>query len=288
MSRDFLKTLPQFIAPKHTLTSMAGKLAEIKVPAVKNRLIKRFIAKYNVNMSEAYEENPDNYDCFNDFFIRHLKPDCRPLADADVVSPVDGVISELGRIEKGQLLQAKGRYYAVDEFLACDPTLHEPFVNGRFATLYLSPKDYHRIHMPIRATLQSMIYVPGKLFSVQPATARTVPRLFARNERLVVFFETQVGLMAMVLVGAVIVGAIGTAWEGDLKRLHQVQAFNYADQPLSLEQGDEMGYFKLGSTVVLMFADGEKVNWLPSLKAGDSIRYGEALATISPESVKRR
>lgn len=207
------------------------------------------------------------------------------MADADIVSPVDGVISELGRIERGQLLQAKGRYYAVDEFLACDSSRYEPFVNGRFATLYLSPKDYHRIHMPIKATLQSMIYVPGKLFSVQPATARTVPRLFARNERLVVFFETQVGLMAMVLVGAVIVGAIGTAWEGDLKRLHQVQAFNYADQPLSLEQGDEMGYFKLGSTVVLMFADGENVNWLPSLKAGDNIRYGEALATISPEPV---
>lgn len=281
MSRDFLKTLPQFIAPKHALTSMAGKLAEVRVPAVKNRLIKRFIAKYNVNMSEAYEENPERYACFNDFFIRHLKPDCRPLADADIVSPVDGVISELGRIERGQLLQAKGRYYAVDEFLACDSSRYEPFVNGRFATLYLSPKDYHRIHMPIKATLQSMIYVPGKLFSVQPATARTVPRLFARNERLVVFFETQVGLMAMVLVGAVIVGAIGTAWEGDLKRLHQVQAFNYADQPLSLEQGDEMGYFKLGSTVVLMFADGENVNWLPSLKAGDNIRYGEALATIS-------
>ncbi|QRN04964.1 phosphatidylserine decarboxylase [Legionella sp. MW5194] len=282
MSRDFLKTLPQFIAPKHTLTSMAGKLAEVKVPAVKNRLIKRFIAKYSVNMSEAYEENPENYACFNDFFIRHLKPDCRPLADADIVSPVDGVISELGRIDRGQLLQAKGRYYSVDDFLACEPSRYEPFVNGRFATLYLSPKDYHRIHMPIKATLQHMIYVPGKLFSVQPATARTVPRLFARNERLVVFFETQVGLMAMVLVGAVIVGAIGTAWEGDLKRLHQVQEFSYAESPLSLEQGQEMGYFKLGSTVVLMFANGAKVDWLPSLKAGDGIRYGEALATISP------
>lgn len=281
MSRDFLKTFPQFIAPKQTLTAMAGTLAEVKIPAVKNRLIKRFIARYGVNMSEAQEENPERYACFNDFFIRHLKPECRPLADAAIVSPVDGVISELGRIEKGQLLQAKGRYYAVDEFLACEPALFEPFIEGRFATLYLSPKDYHRIHMPINATLKKMIYIPGRLFSVQPATARTVSRLFARNERLAVFFDTDAGLMAMVLVGAVIVGAIGTAWEGDLQRLSGRKEFDYTARPLTLEQGEEMGYFKLGSTVVLMFADGKKVNWLPSLKAGDPLRYGEALAALS-------
>ena len=278
MLRDYWKTLPQYVVPKQSLTSFAGLMANVKIPAIKNHLITRFITKYNVNMADALDENPLNYASFNDFFIRHLKPERRPLAKADIVSPVDGTVSELGKIEQGQILQAKGRYYTVEELLASPKDLSNNFINGHFATLYLSPKDYHRIHMPIDATLRQMIYVPGKLFSVQPATARVVPQLFARNERLVVLFDTSVGLMAMVLVGATIVGAIGTSWHGDINRSKNKQQFDY--QSIPFLQGAEMGYFKLGSTVVLLFADGEKLKWLDDIKAGDSIQYGQALGTF--------
>lgn len=283
MFNDYLKTLPQFMVPKPALTRFAGFMANVQTPVIKNMLIRRFIQKYGVDMSEAREENPEHYSCFNEFFIRHLKPECRPLAQADIVSPVDGSISEIGRIEQGQILQAKRRYYTVAELLACDAGLSSQFSSGCFATLYLSPKDYHRIHMPIDAKLKEMIYVPGKLFSVQPTTARIVPHLFARNERLVTFFETQVGLMAMVLVGATIVGAIGTRWQGDIKRSPQKQYLNFAELSQSeanVRQGEEMGYFKLGSTVVLLFADGQRVHWLNDLVPGTSIRYGQAFGQV--------
>lgn len=284
MFRDYLKTLPQYLAPKGLLTRFAGFMANIQIPAIKNHLISRFVVKYKVNMSEAREENPLKYACFNDFFIRHLKAETRPMSSADIVSPVDGCVSELGPIEAGQIVQAKGRYYTVNELLACDPERANLFQNGQFATLYLSPKDYHRIHMPIKGTLKDTIYVPGRLFSVQPTTARTVPQLFARNERLVTFFETEAGLMAMVLVGATIVGSIGTAWQGDLKRSTVLQHTAYSDSntdAVTLEKGAEMGYFKLGSTVILLFANGQQVNWQQSLKAGDAIKFGESLAAIS-------
>ncbi|HBI21520.1 MAG TPA: phosphatidylserine decarboxylase [Legionella sp.] len=283
MPSDHIKTVPQYIAPKRALTAFAGFMANLKVPAIKNYLIHDFIQKYQVNMQEAKEEQVEHYACFNDFFVRHLKAECRPVADAGVVSPVDGVISEIGRITSGRLLQAKGRDYTVSELLACESALSTPFDNGSFATLYLSPKDYHRVHMPMDATLREMIYVPGKLFSVQPTTARVIPRLFARNERLVVFFDTSVGLMAMVLVGATIVGAIGTAWHGDIRRGRQRVRFDYAGNPAvntQLQKAAEMGYFKLGSTVVLLFADGERMQWRPDLQAGCGIRFGEALGSV--------
>ena len=283
MLSDYLKTLPQYLLPKKTLTYLAGVLAKVEAPAIKNTLIRQFIQTYGVNMSEAREENPENYRCFNEFFIRHLKPECRPLAKADILSPVDGTISEMGTIEKGLILQAKNRYYTVAELLACDAGLSGQFEAGCFATLYLSPKDYHRIHMPIEAELKEMIYVPGKLFSVQPTTARVVPHLFARNERLVTFFETKAGLMAMVLVGATIVGAIGTRWQGDIKRSSQKRYLDFAElnpAETRVKQGEEMGYFKLGSTVVLLFAKGEQLHWQKGLAAGSSIRYGQALAQI--------
>ncbi|WP_131781979.1 archaetidylserine decarboxylase [Legionella gresilensis] len=281
MLADYLKTLPQYFTPKHALTNFAGLLAGVKIPVVKNHLIRQFVQKYNIVMSDACEENPLNYACFNDFFIRQLKPEKRPLAAADIVSPVDGIISELGKINKGQILQAKGRYYTVQEFLACDRNLSDQFIEGRFATLYLSPKDYHRVHMPLKATLLSMVYIPGKLFSVQPTTARVVRKLFARNERLVTFYETEVGLMAMVLVGATIVGAIGTSWHGELARAKKQQHFDYRSHPKILNKGDEMGYFKLGSTVVLLFANGQQVDWLDTIKAGSIIQYGQALGKIN-------
>lgn len=283
MSFDLLKTLPQYVMPKHGLTAFAGCVAGVKNPRVKNYIIQRFIDKYQVNMSEALIEDPKAYACFNDFFIRHLKPECRPLAQADIISPVDGCVSEIGMINEGQLIQAKGRYYSVEELLACDKAMANQFVQGQFATLYLSPKDYHRVHMPIEAELRSMTYIPGALFSVQPTTARVVPELFARNERLAVFFETKLGPMVMVLVGATIVGAIGTSWHGDLKRGRKKISFDYTQESMHklMAQGDEMGFFKLGSTVVLLFANGKQMQWNGNLKAGSAIRFGEAIGGIN-------
>lgn len=280
MPRDYLKTAPQYIIPARALNAYAKFMANVKIPVIKNRLIRNFIKDYNVNMSEALEESIDSYACFNDFFIRHLKPACRPVATEGIVSPVDGVISEIGAITSGKLLQAKGRHYTVSELLACDEQLSSQFNHGHFATLYLSPKDYHRVHMPIDATLKEMIYVPGRLFSVQPSTARVVPNLFARNERLVVFFDTPVGLMAMVLVGAMVVGAIGTSWHGDIRRGNKRVHFSYEDASIALNKATEMGYFKLGSTVVLLFADNQHMQWNSDLHAGDTIRMGESLAKM--------
>jgi len=275
MSIDLVKTIPQYIIPKQLLTTLAGCFANVKNPQLKNPLIKGFIKQYQVNMNEALIEDPCAYATFNDFFIRHLKPSCRPLAQTEVISPVDGCVSEIGAIAEGQLVQAKGRQYSVQELLSCNNEMAAQYVNGRFATLYLSPKDYHRIHMPIEAELQSMTYIPGALFSVQPTTARVVPKLFARNERLAVFFNTPLGPMAMVLVGATIVGAIGTSWAGDIKRCKNRQEIECPQR--TLKQGEEMGYFKLGSTVVLLFADGDKVQWNSQLHAGSAIRFGETL-----------
>ncbi|HAT8317301.1 TPA: phosphatidylserine decarboxylase [Legionella pneumophila] len=283
MFRDVLKTLPQYLIPKHGITALAGYFADVKSPRLKNFLIRNFIRKFDVDMSEALIEDPKSYDCFNDFFIRHLKPECRPLSQSDVICPVDGCISEIGKIERGQLLQAKGKYYSVQELLACDGQLAEQFVQGQFATLYLSPKDYHRVHMPIDAELVSMTYIPGALFSVQPATTRVVPKLFARNERLAIFFKTKIGPMVMVMVGATIVGAIGTSWHGDVKRAKKLERFDYSEQfpDKIISQGSEMGYFKLGSTVVLLFANGEKIQWNKELLAGSKIQLGKPMAIIT-------
>lgn len=282
MPSDLLKTVPQYIIPKHGLTALAGCLAKVKDPKVKNYIIQRFINKFHVNMSEALIEDPRAYASFNDFFIRHLKPECRPLAQTDIVSPVDGCVSEIGAIHEGQLIQAKGRYYTVAELLACTNEIANQFANGRFATLYLAPKDYHRVHLPMDAKLISMTYVPGALFSVQPATTRVIPKLFARNERLVISFSTKAGPMMIVMVGATIVGAIGTSWHGDIKRSKQNIHFDYSHSSInkSMTQGDELGYFKLGSTVILLFANGDKVHWNQELKSGSALRFGEAMGEV--------
>ena len=284
MLSDYYKVFLHYLLPKKALTLLAGFLATIKTPAIKNHLIHYFIRKYKVNLSEAREEIPEKYADFNAFFIRQLKPECRPIADVGLVSPVDGYVSELGRIDAGTLLQAKGRYYSIHDLLSCDEMLSHQFNEGLFATLYLSPQDYHRVHMPMEATLKEMIYVPGKLFSVQPTTTRMIPKLFACNERLVVFFDTHVGLMAMVLVGATIVGAIGTSWHGDIKRSRTLRHFIYPERDgmsTRLHQAEEMGYFKLGSTVILLFADKQRVQWEQNLQAGDKIRLGQAFGTIT-------
>jgi phosphatidylserine decarboxylase len=283
MYNDYFKAILQYIAPKYGLSLYAGFCANLKIKIIKNRLIKKFIRKYGVNMQEAQKERAEDYACYNDFFIRHLKPECRPIATADITSPVDGFVSERGRINDGLLIQAKGKHYTVKHLLAADESISSQFNSGYFATLYLSPKDYHRIHMPTDGTLKEMTYVPGKLFSVQPATVRVVSCLFAKNERLVVLFETSAGLMAMVLVGAVIVGSIGTAWHGDLKRSRKPKKFSYSSTDsidTILKKAAEMGYFKLGSTVILLFTNKKELEWQPNIKPGNSIRFGEALANF--------
>ncbi|KTD19815.1 archaetidylserine decarboxylase [Legionella londiniensis] len=289
MFSDYLKTFPQYVIPKTTLTTFAGFLANSKNPSVKNRLIRHFIRRFGVDMSEALEENPENYASFNDFFIRRLKPECRPFSSADIISPVDGFISEIGQASQGKLLQAKGWYYSIHELLASQQDISAQFAEGLFATLYLSPKDYHRVHMPISAKLIEMIYVPGKLFSVQPATTRVIPRLFARNERLVVFFATDAGLMAMVLVGATIVGGIGTSWHGDIVRGRKKVTFDYPqdEKAINLSKGEELGYFKLGSTVIVLFANSNAVRWQEDLKAGEKIRLGQALGSLQLDMDKQ-
>lgn len=285
MYSDYLKKIAQYLLPKQLLTVFAGFLAEVQIPYIKNFLIRTFIEHFSVNMYEAVEEQPEQYPTFNAFFIRHIKLNCRPIARTDVICPVDGYVSEIGHIAQGQMLQAKGRYYAVDELLAAPADQCALFSQGSFATLYLSPKDYHRIHMPIDAELRSMIHVPGSLFSVQPATTRVIPRLFARNERLVVFFDTSVGAMAMVLVGATIVGAIGTSWHGDLLRRMKRKSFVYdedhAIQNKKLKKAEEMGYFKLGSTVIVLFEERARVQWHAALTSGTKIKMGQALADFN-------
>lgn len=280
MVSDRLKNCFHYLLPKKALTIFAGVLANCKIKIIKNYLIRHFINDYQVNMDEALQSQVEEYACFNDFFIRRLKPESRAISNALIISPVDGFISELGDIRAGTVLQAKGLYYSVRELLTKQSPLGTQFDSGCFATLYLSPKDYHRVHMPIEGKLKEMVYVPGTLFSVQPRTARTIPRLFARNERLVVFFDTSVGLMAMVLVGATIVGAIGTSWYGDVKRTPHMKRFDYSandDVNTVLQKACEMGYFKLGSTVILLFANGAKVQWKHHLRPGDAIQFGNAL-----------
>lgn len=272
--------LLQYILPKQLLTFIMGLFANCKLPWLKSFLIQHFIQRYSVDMQLAAQEDPTAYACFNDFFIRHLKADLRPITTSGIASPVDGVLSQFGALDKGMFIQAKGHQYLIDELLACEKSQAEAFYSGRFATFYLSPKDYHRIHMPVDGTLQKMIYVPGQLFSVQPATAQGIPKLFARNERLVIFFDTPLGAMVMILVGAVIVGAMHTVWHGDIQRCKHRKVYDYLTTdtpPVMLSRGEEMGHFKLGSTVILAFAEGQRITWLPTLTTGSEVVFGQKI-----------
>ncbi|MBW8723019.1 MAG: phosphatidylserine decarboxylase, partial [Polaromonas sp.] len=252
---DRFAVLPQYLFPKQALTNFAGFVASRERGWVTTEIIRRFVAKYQVNMDEALDSNIASYLTFNDFFTRALKPGARPLANADLISPVDGAISQFGLIEKDQIFQAKGHSYSTTALVGGDAALAAHYEDGHFATLYLSPKDYHRIHMPAAGRLARMIYVPGDLFSVNPVTARGVPGLFARNERVVCVFESARGPFVLVLVGATIVGSMATVWHGVVNppRGKVVREWNYPDEPTSairLQQGEEMGRFLLGSTVV--------------------------------------
>lgn len=276
---DRLAVLPQYLLPKQALTTLAGRLASARAGSLTTATIRRFVARYRVNMEEAANPDIASYATFNDFFTRALRPGLRPLADAAAVCPVDGAVSQLGPIERDQIFQAKGHHYSTTALLGGDASLAAQFQDGSFATIYLSPRDYHRIHMPCDGRLLRMEHVPGALFSVNPTTARGVPGLFARNERVVCLFETPLGPMALVLVGATIVGSMATVWHGQVNppRTGQPRRWDYADQQILLRQGEEMGRFLLGSTVVLLFPRGA-LRFEPGWAAARPVRLGEAMA----------
>jgi phosphatidylserine decarboxylase len=250
------------------------------------RAIRWFIKRYGVNMQEAVHTDPASYACFNDFFTRALRPELRPLGSATWLSPVDGAVSQLGRIEKGSILQAKGHYYSPAALLACSEDEAQTFHQGHFACLYLSPKDYHRIHMPCAGTLRKMVYVPGSLFSVNPTTAQGVAGLFARNERVVCHFDTEHGEMVMVLVGATIVGSVATTWHGVVHppRSKTIETWHYPQEqnenPIHLAQGEEMGRFLLGSTVILLWPE-VNLQFSPQWQPEATVRMGQDMATTS-------
>ena len=280
---DRLAVLPQYLLPKRALTQLMGYLASREAGAVTTAVIRWFIRRYQVNMAEALNPDPAAYSSFNSFFTRELKPGVRPLADSEWICPVDGAVSQLGRIQGDQIFQAKGHSYSTQALVGGDAQLAAQFQDGHFATIYLSPRDYHRIHMPCAGRLLRMIHVPGDLFSVNPTTARGVPGLFARNERVVCVFEGKHGPFVMVLVGATIVGSMATTWHGVVNppRPGHVREWNYADKNIHLEQGAEMGRFLLGSTVVLLTPTGPlqfNADWC----ATAPVRLGEAMASQQP------
>ena len=279
---DRLAVLPQYLLPKQALTTLAGKFASARLGGLTTSVIRWFVGRYNVNMAEAANPDIASYTSFNDFFTRALKPGARPLAPADLICPVDGAISQFGPIAKDQVFQAKGHTYSTTALVGGDAAAAARFDNGHFATLYLSPRDYHRIHMPCAGELTRMVHVPGDLFSVNPTTARGVPGLFARNERVVCFFESAQGPFVLVLVGATIVGSMATVWHGQVNppRTGVLRQWDYAKGQVNLQQGEEMGRFLLGSTVVMLFPQGP-LQFNPQWSPTRPIQLGEAMAQRS-------
>ena len=280
---DWFKVNLQYILPKHLLSRLVGKFAAAEAGGVTTAFIKFFIKKYNVDMSEALYPHPEHYKTFNEFFTRQLKPEVRQIAEGDdvLIQAVDGAVSQFGDIHQDSIFQAKGHNYSLTTLLGGKPELAKPFKNGKFATIYLSPKDYHRIHMPVEGTLTDMVYVPGELFSVNPLTAENVPGLFARNERVIAFFDTPLGKTAMVLVGATIVASIETVWSGTVtppagKNVQHWQYESDDEAAVKLEKGDEMGRFKLGSTIVVCF-EKDQIEF-EDMEAGMTTRLGEVFA----------
>ena len=277
-----LAVLLQYLLPKQALTVFAGKVAGARGGKFTTKLIRWFVGRYKVNMAEAANPDIHSYSTFNEFFTRALRSDSRPLVQADFVCPVDVAISQFGTIEIDQLFQAKGHRYSTTALVGGDRELAEQFQDGSFATIYLSPRDYHRIHMPCDGRLTRMIYVPGDLFSVNPVTARGVPGLFARNERVVCVFDSAQGPFVLTLVGATIVGSMATVWHGVVNppRSREVREWKYDDQTILLKKGDEMGRFLLGSTVVMLFKKDVlqfNLQWAPAI----GVRMGELMGNKS-------
>ena len=284
---DRSKVLPQYVLPKQAITAFGGWVAGSEWGSATTAIIQWFVGKYQVNMAEAVNTDIASYRSFNDFFTRALKQGARPISDADLICPVDGAVSQFGAVQGDQIFQAKGHSYSTTALVGGDADLAAQFNDGHFATLYLSPKDYHRIHMPCDGRLTRMIHVPGALFSVNPTTARGVPGLFARNERVVCVFEGPQGPFVLVLVGATIVGSMATVWHGVVNspRVRAVRDWKYGEgqaMPTSLKQGQEMGRFLLGSTVVMLFPQGP-LNFNAAWTAGRAIRLGEGMADVAAD-----
>lgn len=283
MNKDQLFAFAQQITPQKTLSRLIGRIAECTNPSVKNTFIDQFIKKYRVDMSEAINEDPKSYRNFNDFFTRAIKPELRPIASGEqtIACPADGAISQIGDIEFGTIYQAKGRHYSLTELLGGDAELSNQFLGGKFATVYLSPRDYHRVHMPLDGKLVKMVHIPGKLFSVNKVTAEQIPNVFARNERTVCLFETEAGPMAVILVGAMIVASIETVWTGQVTPFSkQVQTWDYAKlADVSLKKGEEMGRFKLGSTAIVLFGK-DAIEWDSHFEAETETRMGMAFGSL--------
>ncbi|KAF3981985.1 MAG: phosphatidylserine decarboxylase [Methylococcales symbiont of Hymedesmia sp. n. MRB-2018] len=278
--KEILTTLPQYILPHHFLSMLMSKLTHSEIKALKNLGITQIIKIYGVNMSEVKEQDINNFASFNHFFTRKLKDDARPVtADINSIAcPADGTVSQAGLIEQGDIFQAKGKSFTTIDLLGGDEKTAAAFENGCFTTIYLSPKDYHRLHMPIKGTLTKMIHIPGSLFSVNTATTNSVPRLFARNERVACVFDTEIGPMALILVGAIFVSSIETTWHGVVTppTIESVRSWQYQDDAPVIEKGEEMGRFNMGSTIIVLFAK-DKVEWDATFEAGKTVKLGEMI-----------
>jgi len=276
---DYLKSWPLYILPQHLLSRVVLRLTRIQSPLVQPA-IRLFSCYFQVDLTEAQHSDPSDYSTFNEFFTRELKAASRPLAtgSATLSSPADGAISQVGRIQDGRIFQAKGHDYSALELLGGLPERAEPFQNGSFMTIYLAPRDYHRVHMPLSGQLLEQVYVPGRLFSVAPHTVRTIPRLFARNERVVALFDTDFGKLAMVLVGAINVAAIETVWSGLVTPPPRKAVRQTRFAGINLQRGAEMGRFNMGSTVILLLE--ANVDWESASKVAASVRMGAALGTV--------
>jgi len=281
--KETLTTLPQYVLPHHALSSMMSKLTHCENKTWKNLFIKQIIRHYGVNMNEAQEPDINAYKSFNEFFTRELKPGVRPLSTERnaIVCPADGAVSQSGDITDGQIFQAKGKSFTATDLLGGDAERAEPFNNGIFTTIYLAPKDYHRLHMPLTGTLREMVHIPGRLFSVNAATVNSVPGLFARNERVAAIFDTDSGPMALILVGAIFVSSVETVWHGVVTppSISSVQNWQYGDDALTLKIGEEMGRFNMGSTVIVLFGK-DKAEWDAEFKTEKTVKLGELIGRV--------
>ncbi len=281
---DALFALPQYLLPHHLLSRFMGLLTRSQNRFWKNLFIKWFVWHYRVDLSEAEQLDPGAYPSFNRFFTRALKSGVRPMPEdpAVIVSPADGVVSQFGAITDGEIIQAKGKTYGVAELLGGNVRQAEAFRGGRFATIYLSPRDYHRLHMPIAGRLEAMVHVPGRLFSVNAATTAVIPNLFARNERVIAFFETEAGPMALVLIGALFVASIETVWHGVVTppKGQRIRTWRYQDGAPLLQRGEELGRFNMGSTIIVLFGE-QRIEWGDHLSSGAAIRMGQPIGVMN-------
>jgi phosphatidylserine decarboxylase len=281
--KDIFTVLPQYALPHHLLSQAMSRLTHCENKAWKNLMISQISRIYGVNMAEAQQADINAYRSFNEFFTRPLKDGARPITELKngIACPADGVVSQAGNITEGDIFQAKGKTFTVTDLLGGDAQRAAPFQNGLFTTIYLSPKDYHRLHIPLTGTLKEMVHVPGRLFSVNAATVNAVPRLFARNERVVCIFDTEIGEMALVLVGAIFVSSVETVWHGVVTppTISKVRTWHYAENAPRLEKGAEVGRFNMGSTIIVLFGK-DKAQWQTDFTEGKAVKMGELIGTF--------